>query len=291
MSHYTIEKCLTMAWIVGAHPDMRHNKCQLSIFVALAIGNWITIYLIISLLFYKEDTITIGDFAETFSGMSLVIHGIQRSFSLFFNRKQISEMLQYVRSTFWKESDLDVTDEEKYICKIYYSKLKIAMYIFACSCTSNLFGFCCQTFFSDEDILPLACYKPEWVPFYSFWFLQVLVIFFGVNMAVICFDTLIMTLIVLTHIQFRLLNHEVENLYSYGLGQGNRKYFVNKLKKIVRHHNFLLEFTQKINMTFSETFLTYMGIIIIAICIEMYNLSTGPRRHSVEPTSVNGTRI
>nr|CAI5844639.1 unnamed protein product [Callosobruchus analis] len=28
-------------------------------------------------------------------------------------------------------------------------------------------------------------------------------------------------------------------------------------------------------MTFSETFLTYMGIIIIAICIEMYNLSTG----------------
>ncbi|CAH2014626.1 unnamed protein product [Acanthoscelides obtectus] len=193
MSHYTIEKCLTMAWIVGAHPDMRHNKWQLSIFVALAIGNWITIYLIISLLFYKEDTITIGDFAETFSGMSLVIH--------------------------------------------------------------------------------------------------VLVIFFGVNMAVICLDTLIMTLIVLTHIQFRLLNHEVENLYSYGLGQGNRKYFVNKLKKIVRHHNFLLEFTQKINMTFSETFLTYMGIIIIAICIEMYNLSTGPRKHSVEPTSVNGTRI
>ncbi|CAH2010978.1 unnamed protein product [Acanthoscelides obtectus] len=110
-------------------------------------------------------------------------------------------------------------------------------------------------------------------------------------MAVICLDTLIMTLIVLTHIQFRLLNHEVENLYSYGLGQGNRKYFVNKLKKIVRHHNFLLEFTQKINMTFSETFLTYMGIIIIAICIEMYNLSTGPRKHSVEPTSVNGTRI
>ncbi|CAH1993307.1 unnamed protein product [Acanthoscelides obtectus] len=165
------------------------------------------------------------------------------------------------------------------------------MYVFACSCTSNLFGFCCQTFFSDENILPLACYKPDWVPFYSFWFLQVLVIFFGVNMAVICLDTLIMTLIVLTHIQFRLLNHEVENLYSYGLGQGNRKYFVNKLKKIVRHHNFLLEFTQKINMTFSETFLTYMGIIIIAICIEMYNLSTGPRKHSVEPTSVNGTRI
>nr|CAI5844637.1 unnamed protein product [Callosobruchus analis] len=28
-------------------------------------------------------------------------------------------------------------------------------------------------------------------------------------------------------------------------------------------------------MTFSETFLTYMGIIIIAICIELYNLSTG----------------
>ncbi|CAH2014621.1 unnamed protein product [Acanthoscelides obtectus] len=80
MSHYTIEKCLTMAWIVGAHPDMRHNKWQLSIFVALAIGNWITIYLIISLLFYKEDTITIGDFAETFSGMSLVIHA-EKTFS------------------------------------------------------------------------------------------------------------------------------------------------------------------------------------------------------------------
>nr|CAI5844649.1 unnamed protein product [Callosobruchus analis] len=177
MSYYTIEKCLTMAWTVGAHPDMRHNKWQLSIFVILAIGNWLTIYLIVSLLFYKEDAITISDFAETFSGMSLVIH--------------------------------------------------------------------------------------------------VLIIFLGINMPVICLDTLIMTLIVLTHIQFRLLNHELENLYSYGFQNGNPTYFVNKLRKIVRHHNFLLEFTQKINMTFSETFLTYMGIIIIAICIEMYNLSTG----------------
>nr|CAH7768028.1 unnamed protein product [Callosobruchus chinensis] len=241
MPYYTIEKCLMMAWIVGAHPDMRNNKWQLSIFVILAIGNWLTIYLIVSLLFYKEDRITIGDFAETFSGMSLVIHGIQRSFSLFFNRKQISEMLQYVRSKFWKESDLDITDEEKYICKKYYTRLKIAMYVFASSCTSNLFGFCCQTFFSDQDILPLDCYKPDWLPFYPFWFLQVLVIFFGVNMAVICLDTLIMTLIVLTHIQFRLLNHEVENLYSYGFQNGNRKYFLNKLRKIVRHHKFLLD--------------------------------------------------
>nr|CAI5844631.1 unnamed protein product [Callosobruchus analis] len=150
-------------------------------------------------------------------------------------------MLEYVRSKFWKESDLDMTDEEKLICKKYYTRLKIAMYVFACSCTSNLFGFCCQTFFSDEDILPLACYKPDWVPFYPFWFLQVLIIFLGINMPVICLDTLIMTLIVLTHIQFKLLNHEVENLYSYGFRNGNRKYFVNKLRKIVRHHNFLLE--------------------------------------------------
>ncbi|CAH1993308.1 unnamed protein product [Acanthoscelides obtectus] len=124
MSHYTIEKCLTMAWIVGGPSRYETQQMAAIYFVALAIGNWITIYLIISLLFYKEDTITIGDFAETFSGMSLVIHGIQRSFSLFFNRKQISEMLQYVRTTFWKESDLDMTDEEKYICKKYYNRLK-----------------------------------------------------------------------------------------------------------------------------------------------------------------------
>nr|CAI5844650.1 unnamed protein product [Callosobruchus analis] len=150
-------------------------------------------------------------------------------------------MLQYVRSKFWKESDLDMTDEEKMICTKYYSRLKIAMYVFACWCTSNLFGFCCQTFFSDQDILPLACYKPDWVPFYPFWFLQVLIIFLGINMPVICLDTLIMTLIVLTHIQFRLLNHELENLYSYGFQNGNPTYFVNKLRKIVRHHNFLLE--------------------------------------------------
>nr|CAI5844628.1 unnamed protein product [Callosobruchus analis] len=86
MSYYTIEKCLTMAWTVGAHPDMRHNKWQLSIFVTLAFGNWLTIYLIVSLLFYKEDTITISDFAETFSGMSLVIHAERTFNSAYFSK-------------------------------------------------------------------------------------------------------------------------------------------------------------------------------------------------------------
>ncbi|CAH1993300.1 unnamed protein product [Acanthoscelides obtectus] len=80
MSHYTIEKCLTMAWIVGGPSRYETQQMAAIYFVALAIGNWITIYLIISLLFYKEDTITIGDFAETFSGMSLVIHA-EKTFS------------------------------------------------------------------------------------------------------------------------------------------------------------------------------------------------------------------
>nr|CAI5851800.1 unnamed protein product [Callosobruchus analis] len=117
---------------------MTNTRCQLMLHVIITIGAWLSIYLVLSLLVYKEEKLTISDFTETFSGMSMLIH--------------------------------------------------------------------------------------------------VLVMYFGVMLPIICLDTLIMTLLVLTQIQFRLLGEELQNIFLSTNIQQSKK----NLAKVVKFHEFLL---------------------------------------------------
>nr|CAI5851798.1 unnamed protein product [Callosobruchus analis] len=120
--------------------------------------------------------------------------------------------------------------------KKYHNRLKLAYRLFVISCIFNTSGFCYQTFFFEEDILVIQCWKPDWMPFYPFWLFQVLVMYFGVMLPIICLDTLIMTLLVLTQIQFRLLGEELQNIFLSTNIQQSKK----NLAKVVKFHEFLL---------------------------------------------------
>nr|CAI5851799.1 unnamed protein product [Callosobruchus analis] len=215
---------------------MTNTRCQLMLHVIITIGAWLSIYLVLSLLVYKEEKLTISDFTETFSGMSMLIHGVQRMASLYFNKAKIGDLLKISASSFWSLDRIKLAPETMEYTKKYHNRLKLAYRLFVISCIFNTSGFCYQTFFFEEDILVIQCWKPDWMPFYPFWLFQVLVMYFGVMLPIICLDTLIMTLLVLTQIQFRLLGEELQNIFLSTNIQQSKK----NLAKVVKFHEFLL---------------------------------------------------
>ncbi|VEN51165.1 unnamed protein product [Callosobruchus maculatus] len=193
---YTVKECLRIAYIIGVHP-MMNSKCQLMLHIAISIGAWLSIYLALSLLIYKEEKLTVSDFIETFSGISMLIH-----------------LLELAANSFWSPDTIKLSPEVMEYAKRYHYRLKWVYRLFFVSCIFNTLEFCYRTFFVDEDILVIQYWKPDWMPFYPFWLFQVLVMNFGVMFPIICLDTLIMTILVLTQIQFKLLSDELENLFS-----------------------------------------------------------------------------
>ncbi|VEN51166.1 unnamed protein product, partial [Callosobruchus maculatus] len=250
---------------------MMNSKCQLMLHIAISIGAWLSIYLALSLLIYKEEKLTVSDFIETFSGISMLIHGVQRTASLHFNKSKIRELLELAANSFWSPDTIKLSPEVMEYAKRYHYRLKWVYRLFFVSCIFNTLEFCYRTFFVDEDILVIQYWKPDWMPFYPFWLFQVLVMNFGVMFPIICLDTLIMTILVLTQIQFKLLSDELENLFS----SKNTRQSKENLAKVVKYHDFLISYIVLFNETFSGSLLSYMGIIVVSLCVEMYNLSSG----------------
>nr|CAH7768027.1 unnamed protein product [Callosobruchus chinensis] len=253
MLHYTIKQSLKMARVVGLHPYMRGSKWQLMIHAALMAANWICFFMVLYYLSLREGKLTIAEFAHSFSGISLIMHGIQRSTCFFFRRKNVSELLDDIQTKFWREADMDISDEEKASFKKYYRRLKFSFFCFASMCTANTAILFLQPVILEGNLLPMDCYRPSWVPFYPYWIFQGMVLSLGIHWPAVSLDTLIMTVIVLTHIQFQLLNRETKHVFILLLSR----------------------YIDTINKTFSETLLCYLWISVVALCVEMYNFSAG----------------
>nr|CAI5851805.1 unnamed protein product [Callosobruchus analis] len=238
MLHYTIRQSLKMARVVGLHPYMRGSKWQLMIHVGLMTANWVCLFMVLYYLSLTEGKLTVAEFAHSFSGISLIMHGIQRSSCFFFRRKNVSELLDDIQNRFWREADMDISDEEKASYKKYYKRLKISFFCFASMCTANTAVLFLQPVILEGNVPPMDCYRPSWVPFYAYWMLQGIVLSLGIHWPAVSLDTLIMTVIVLTHIQFQLLNRETKHLFS--VKDLPEHVLKKKLKKIVQHHTFLL---------------------------------------------------
>lgn len=133
-----------------------------------------------------------------------------------------------------------MTEYEQKFEQTQLKRLKVSYLVFIVCCIMNTSGFCWQTFFVEEDALVMACYKPDWIPFYPFWFFQVLVMYFGVMLPIILLDTLVMSLIGLTEIQFMLLNGAVERVFDLG-GSSDDLSVEKGIRSIVAHHVFLIE--------------------------------------------------
>nr|CAI5866178.1 unnamed protein product [Callosobruchus analis] len=87
------------------------------------------------------------------------------------------------------------------------------------------------------------------------------------------FDTLFMTTMNLTRIQFRIVNAQLENLFTFK-NQQDIICYKKRVNMLAEHHGFLLRYINDINHTFSTPLLGYMSLLIFSLCLEMYNVST-----------------
>ncbi|CAG9817042.1 unnamed protein product [Phaedon cochleariae] len=142
---------------------------------------------------------------------------------------------------------------------------------------SNAAGFLVAAMISSDNILPIECYRPEWIG-YSFLLLyQEGVALLTILIPVMAMDFFFMATLRLTEIQFRLLNREIKNMFKITEDVPKELFSIiveDKLKRCVERHNFLLSYVQLINETFSSSLLIFRTIIIMSMCVEMYILST-----------------
>lgn len=140
---------------------------------------------------------------------------------------------------FWKLEDIVLSASEKDYFQQSYKKMRIAFHMLIFFCSLNSGCACFQTFFLEDDILAFICYQPEWMSFYTLWFVQALVMVFSIIVPIVCLDVSLMTLLTLTQIQFKLLNKEVENIFndSVTFWGKNTEW---RIRRVIRHHVFLL---------------------------------------------------
>nr|ALR72550.1 odorant receptor OR5 [Colaphellus bowringi] len=119
--------------------------------------------------------------------------------------------------------------------------------------------------------LPLKCYSAKWIPFHVMWFYQSFLTSVCIIMPIIAMDLLLMTFISLTHIQFKMLNLEIDRVF-----RRSERAKKSEIARLVDHHNFLIDFSNRINNTFSTMLLAYIFVFVISMCVEMYKSSANP---------------
>ncbi|CAH1119197.1 unnamed protein product, partial [Phaedon cochleariae] len=165
-----------------------------------------------------------------FSEMSIIIHGIIRSSSLFANRPGLASLLTQTKQ-FWNIHQLAISTEEKTYQKAFLDRTRHIFFFHLTFSVVTTFYISFSSLFS-----ALTCYRPSWLPIYALWSYQVLVMQFAVLLPIVCFDTLLMTFISLTYLQFRLLNRQIETMMDADTASEIQE----KICEVVDHHVFLI---------------------------------------------------
>ncbi|XP_023016125.2 odorant receptor 63a [Leptinotarsa decemlineata] len=255
---------------IGAHPEMNNSKIQKLLFLMnLAVFSVITC--LVCLMLFKEDELTITDITGAIESLLLLIHGALKLLTLQLQHDGVRDMLEQTNH-FWNIEEVEFEEERNEISKFLKYMKTILYYFMAFACMPTIF-FCFRPFLLHERVLVFNSYIPEFVPY----FIMLLVedyAFLIIYVACVSFDIFFATLVVLTKVQFQLLNQEIRRVVAINIEADEDANFVrNKLKKCVDHHNFLLEFVKKINNTMSNAVLMYFLILIFSICVEMFLLS------------------
>ncbi|KAJ8917575.1 hypothetical protein NQ315_000058 [Exocentrus adspersus] len=176
-----------------------------------------------------------------------------------------------MEENFWKIEEVENTDVKNTYNK-FLNKLKTILQFFTSLCVflAVLFiikGFLGQTIFET--------YNPEWFPFYLMVIYQSFTCVMTISFPVIGTDLFIFTIFLLTSLQFRLLNEEMQDIFG-GTEENNLEQAIirRRIKRCVRHHIFLKEYVNLLNETFSEVLFIYNGDIVLSLCVEMYIVST-----------------
>lgn len=154
---------------------------------------------------------------------------------LYFNQDSLTHLIKEIDDKFWKIEEMELDND---VIKYYsrkQSQIKILVRFLVGLSYSTVVIFYFPVLVSGKNVLPFDAYQPPWLTLKQISFLQIFVAIFSVIPSLSAAMILLMTFCVLTQLQFRLLNIEIEKT----LKKENVN-FQAKLKQVVDHSSFLL---------------------------------------------------
>nr|CAI5852660.1 unnamed protein product [Callosobruchus analis] len=186
-------------------------------------------------------------------------------------------LLNAMDEKFWKVDSYDHQPELRQAYLRMFKKARIKYYIYLV-----IMMFCVLSYHYGRlakdgrhvDVnLPFKSYLPDWMPFWVLFIWQHIPSF-GLVSTEISMDVIIFSIVSLTALQFKLLQYEMENIFSldHKKEHPSRSVLSDKIRRCTNHHTFLLDFRTTLNSAFSGLLLVYMGVVVLILCIEMYFL-------------------
>ncbi|KAG5885624.1 hypothetical protein JTB14_006170 [Gonioctena quinquepunctata] len=191
--------------------------------------------------------------------------------TFYIRRYKVRDLLRQIGKFWIIEHIEDEEDRRESLTILKYMKM-IYLYFLSFALIPTIF-FCFRPFLLHQRVLAFDSYIPDSVPYFLLFLLEDQA-FLIVYVACISFDTFFATLVLLTKVQFKLLNQDIKKVVESKIETLEDEYLIRtKLKRCIDHHNFLFEFIEKINDTISSTLLIYFIILIFSMCVEMFIIS------------------
>nr|UTN00927.1 odorant receptor [Semanotus bifasciatus] len=270
MHFYNINQCLLMYRIIGVYPEKSGSKIQSAIFLWTFTALLSVYYLNILFFIYNYESLTLEEAISALESNGIMFHGMFKLTVLFLRKSQVCDLLERMEHLFWKIEDIENLDRRRPHLK-YLENLKNVCRVFTSICATTTLAFILRPIFLHGSYLTFDTYNPEWIPYYALWLFESMVFVTGIWFPVSGLDIIMLSILMLTKLQFRLLNEELTELFD---SEADMKNVDQRIGKCVRHHAFLIDYVKRINKTFSEAMLFYVGVITISMCVEMYLIST-----------------
>ncbi|XP_068905283.1 odorant receptor 4-like [Tenebrio molitor] len=250
--------------IIGLNP-MKRTLLPLVLFDLLSI--FATLVLIAMQFRYNVTTMKL--FADTVESLSTTTHILIKLLTLLIKKNDIRELFRQM-TRFWKVEQFDSKFQRE--C---FGELELLGYLtktYVGFCVPAILFFVCRPFLMDD--LATICYVPQFIPRAVFAVYNSL-LFANIAFAVVSFDTFACTMIVLLHLQYKLLNKRISLLK---LDQVDERRCLHEMGRIVEYHNFLNGFLKKLNALINFTFFLHYIIYTGTMCFELYMLSKSSER-------------
>nr|ALR72580.1 odorant receptor OR37 [Colaphellus bowringi] len=274
----TIQKVLPILYIIGADPREGFTKSQFFLYfynIFSAIG---MVYLLVLKFANAENKVTVKDITDAVICLFLFCHGMVKSTTMFVKKNSVQTLLAQMEKHFWPMNNYKysyIHNGILNICKTIRNTTNFIWFMHFC----NAMGFLVGPLITKDPVLPFECYRPEWMGYYTLLLFEDVTSIITILCPVLAMDVFFVTIIKLTQIQWKMLNSEIQSMFDLSPSgkisrEDEENIMVMKIKKCVVHHNFLLNYQQLLNDTFSIPLFFFLIVIVLCMCVEMYVIST-----------------
>ncbi|CAG9854801.1 unnamed protein product [Phyllotreta striolata] len=273
MDSWNIKIVLRMVRFVGTNPKYRGTFHESLLFLLSLTALSITTGFALAVFFFEKN-LQMLDITETAQALSFCTHSLLK---LIWFRRQHKKVIALLTDSerFWKIEELeDAVEKEKLTKYVYY--LKIGFQYFGLFALVPVLTVLLRPFYQHGVDYPFRGYLLE-KDVYRY--ALIVTEQYGIACmfcAVVGFDSFFTTLIILSTFQWRMLNSELRRVLEMPVrNESDRVTAKNRMRKCINHHNFLLKYVKDINDTMSLGLLLYLGVIVLANCVEFFAISVG----------------